>query len=385
MIKNMKNNICVLGSTGSIGTQTLEVARKFKTKITALAANKNISLLEKQIRKFKPYFAAVYNENFAKKLKENVKDTNTKILCGMDGLCEVSSLQSTEMVITAVSGMIGLKPTLCAINAKKDIALANKETLVVGGDLVISEAQKNGVNILPVDSEHGAIFQCLQSCKDKKDLKKLILTASGGPFFGKTKDELKNVTIKDALNHPNWKMGAKITIDSATMMNKGLEIIEAMHLFNTPLDKIDVIIHPQSIIHSMIEYIDGSVIAQMGVPSMKTPIAYALTYPRRQNSDVKPLDFTKYSNLSFYKPDDNTFEAINICREAAKLGGLATTILNAANEEAVSLFLNGKIKFLEITELVKKALKNFKNQGNPTLNDIFDTDAKTREFILKQI
>ena len=381
----MKNNICVLGSTGSIGTQTLEVARKFKTKITALAANKNISLLEKQIRKFKPYFAAVYNENFAKKLKENVKDTNTKILCGMDGLCEVSSLQSTEMVITAVSGMIGLKPTLCAINAKKDIALANKETLVVGGDLVISEAKKNSVNILPVDSEHSAIFQCLQSCKDKKDLKKLILTASGGPFFGKTKDELKNVTIKDALNHPNWKMGAKITIDSATMMNKGLEIIEAMHLFNTPLDKIDVIIHPQSIVHSMIEYIDGSVIAQMGVPSMKTPIAYALTYPRRQNSDVKPLDFTKYSNLSFYKPDDNTFEAINICREAAKLGGLATTILNAANEEAVSLFLNGKIKFLEITELVKKALKNFKNQGNPTLNDILDADKKTREFILKQI
>lgn len=385
MIKNMKNNICVLGSTGSIGTQTLEVARKFKTKITALAANKNISLLEKQIREFKPSFAAVYNENFAKKLKENVKDTNTKILCGMDGLCEVSSLQSTEMVITAVSGMIGLKPTLCAINAKKDIALANKETLVVGGDLVISEAKKNGVNILPVDSEHSAIFQCLQSCKDKKDLKKLILTASGGPFFGKTKDELKNVTIKDALNHPNWKMGAKITIDSATMMNKGLEIIEAMHLFNTPLDKIDVIIHPQSVVHSMIEYIDGSVIAQMGVPSMKTPIAYALTYPRRQNSDVKPLDFTKYSNLSFYKPDDNTFEAINICREAAKLGGLATTILNAANEEAVSLFLNGKIKFLEITELVKKALKNFKNQGNPTLNDILDADKKTREFILKQI
>ncbi len=381
----MKNSICVLGSTGSIGTQTLEVARKLKTKITALAANKNISLLENQIREFKPPFAAVYDENLAKKLKENIKDTDTKILSGMNGLCEVASLESSEMVVTAVSGMIGLKPTICAINAKKDIALANKETLVVGGEFVMQEAKKNGVAILPVDSEHSAIFQCLQSCKDKKDLKKLILTASGGPFFGKTKDELKNVTIKDALNHPNWKMGAKITIDSATMMNKGLEIIEAMHLFDTPLDKIDVIIHPQSVVHSMIEYVDGCIIAQMGTPSMKAPIAYALTYPHRQNSGIESLDFTKYSNLSFYKPDDKTFEAINICRKAASLGGAATTVLNAANEEAVSLFLNEKIKFLEITELVKKALDNFKNPEILNPEDIPELGKKTREFISKQV
>lgn len=381
----MKNSICVLGSTGSIGTQTLEVARKLKTKITALAANKNISLLENQIREFKPSFVAVYDENLAKELKENVKDTSTKILSGMDGLCEVASLESSEMVVTAVSGMIGLKPTICAINAKKDIALANKETLVVGGEFVMQEAKKNGVAILPVDSEHSAIFQCLQSCKDKKDLKKLILTASGGPFFGKTKDELKNVTIKDALNHPNWKMGAKITIDSATMMNKGLEIIEAMHLFETPLDKIDVVIHPQSVVHSMIEYVDGCIIAQMGTPSMKAPIAYAITYPHRQNSGVESLDFTKYSNLSFYKPDDETFEAINICRKAASLGGAATTVLNAANEEAVSLFLNEKIKFLEITELVKKALDNFKNPEILNPEDIPEIGRKTREFISKQV
>ena len=281
--------------------------------------------------------------------------------------------------------MIGLKPTICAINAKKDIALANKETLVVGGKFVMQEAKKNGVTILPVDSEHSAIFQCLQSCKDKKDLKKLILTASGGPFFGKTKNELKNVTTKDALNHPNWKMGAKITIDSATMMNKGLEIIEAMHLFETPLDKIDVIIHPQSVVHSMIEYVDGCIIAQMGTPSMKAPIAYAITYPHRQNSGVENLDFTKYSNLSFYKPDDETFEAINICRKAASLGGAATTVLNAANEEAVSLFLNEKIKFLEITELVKKALDNFKNIKILNLEDIPKIGKKTREFISKQV
>ena len=381
----MKNNICVLGSTGSIGTQTLEVAKKFKIKVNALAANKNISLLEKQIREFKPSFAAVYNENLAKKLKENIKDTDTKILSGIDGLCKVASLEKTEIVVTAVSGMIGLKPTLCAIKAKKDIALANKETLVVGGDLVINEAKKNNVSILPVDSEHSAIFQCLQSCADKKDLKKLILTASGGPFFGKTKEELKNVTIKDALNHPNWKMGTKITIDSATMMNKGLEIIEAMHLFDTPLDKIDVVIHPQSIIHSMIEYIDGCILAQMGVPSMKAPISYALTYPHRQNSGVKSLNFAKYSNLSFYKPDNKTFEAIKICQKAASLGGTATTILNAANEEAVSLFLNKKIKFLEIIELIKKALTSLSISKISSLEDILETDKKTREFISKQI
>lgn len=377
----MKENISILGSTGSIGTQTLEVAKALGIKVHAISGNKNISLLERQIREFKPEIAAVYDEKNAKILKEAVKDTDTKILSKIDGLCEVASYSKSDLVITAVSGMIGLLPTLSAIEAKKDIALANKETLVVAGNYVIDKAKEKNIKILPVDSEHSAIFQCLESCKDKTMLKKLILTASGGPFFGKSKKDLKNVTINQALNHPSWKMGSKITIDSATMMNKGFEIIEAMHLFETPEDKIDVIIHPQSVVHSMIEYTDNSIIAQMGTPSMKSPIAYAITYPERKDVSVPELNLSKLGNISFFEPDYDTFESIKICKEAVKQGGTSTAIINAANEEAVRLFLESKIKFTEITDLIKKAKENIKSTKISSVNDVLSADKLTREFI----
>ena len=377
----MQKNISVLGSTGSIGTQTLEVCEEQNIKIRAISANKNIDLLEKQVRKFKPDFVAVFEENFAKILKRNINDTYTKVVVGMEGLCEISTLPKIDAVLTAVSGIVGLEPTLAAIEAKKTIALANKETLVAGGELVMSRALKNGVQILPVDSEHSAIFQCLAGKDSSQFLKKLILTASGGPFFGKTKSKLENVTVQNALNHPSWSMGAKITIDSATMMNKGFEIIEACHLFGLPEDKIDVLIHRESIIHSMIEYIDGSVMAQMGTPTMKTPIQYALTYPERLSSENEKLNLAKIKNLSFFEPDNKTFEAMDICRNAIKIGGTAPLVVNAANEVAVSLFLSGKIKFLEIIELVKSALKNFKSQKVSSLNQIMNADKSVREFI----
>lgn len=377
----MQKNISVLGSTGSIGAQTLEVCEEQNIKIRAISANRNIDLLEKQVRKFKPDFVAVFEENFAKTLKLNINDTCTKVVVGMEGLCEISTLPKIDAVLTAVSGIVGLEPTLAAIEAKKTIALANKETLVAGGEIVMSRALKSGVQILPVDSEHSAIFQCLAGKDSSQFLKKLILTASGGPFFGKTKSELKNVTIQNALNHPSWSMGAKITIDSATMMNKGFEIIEAYHLFGLPEDKIDVLIHRESIIHSMIEYIDGSVMAQMGTPTMKTPIQYALTYPERLSSENEELNLAKIKNLSFFEPDNKTFEAMDICRNAIKIGGTAPIVVNAANEVAVSLFLSGKIKFLEIIELVKSALKNFKFQKVSSLNQIMNADKSVREFI----
>ena len=367
---------------GSIGTQTLEVARELGIKISSLSANKNISLLEKQIREFKPNTAAVFDEKFAKELKQKVKDTSTKILSGTDGLCEAACCESSDCVVTAVSGMIGLEPTIQAIKAKKDIALANKETLVAGGNLVMSLASKQGVKILPVDSEHSAIFQCMQGCENKNNISKLILTASGGPFFGKSKKDLQTVTVKDALNHPSWSMGAKITVDSATMMNKGLEIIEAVHLFGVQESDIDVVIHRESIIHSMIEFVDGSVIAQMGTPSMKTPIQYALTYPERFKSSVNPLNLSKIKNLSFFEPDTDTFEAINLCRKAIRENSCAPIVLNAANEEAVELFLSGKIKFCDIIPAVKAAVNNFENEKNPdSLSEILRIDETARNFI----
>lgn len=376
----MKKNMAVLGSTGSIGTQTLEVAKNLGIKVGAIAGNKNISLLEHQAREFSPEIIAVFDEKNAKKLKENIRDLNSKVVCGMDGLCEISCFSKSDILVTAISGMIGLKPTIAAINAKKDIAIANKETLVAGGNLVMNLAKENKVNILPVDSEHSAIFQCLQGCHNKKDLKKLILTASGGPFFGKTKEELKNVTLEDALNHPNWNMGAKITIDSATMMNKGLEIIEAVHLFDVPEDKIDVIIHRESIIHSMVEYKDGAVLAQLGIPSMKIPIQYALTYPKRKTSETEALNLGKIKNLSFYPPDTNVFETINICRRAIKQGGNKPITVNAANEEAVGMFLANKIKFTDITEIIKECEKHFAYEKINTLEQILEADEKAREF-----
>ncbi len=377
----MQKNISILGSTGSIGTQTLEVCEELGIKVRAISANKNIDLLEKQVRKFKPDFVAVFDENPAKILKQNIIDTDTKVLVGMPGLCEISTLPQIDIVLTAVSGMIGLEPTLAAIDAGKTIALANKETLVAGGELVMHEAKKNGVQILPVDSEHSAIFQCLGGKYGSPFLEKLILTASGGPFFGKTKSELGSVTLADALNHPSWSMGSKITVDSATMMNKGFEIIEACHLFGLPENKIDVAVHRESIIHSMIEYIDGSVIAQMGVPTMKTPIQYALTYPERLKSQTAKLNLAKIKNLSFFEPDNKVFEAMNICREAVKIGGTAPLVVNAANEVAVSLFLSEKIKFLEIIELVKTAQKHFETEKISSLTQILETDKAVREFI----
>lgn len=377
----MKENLSILGSTGSIGTQAIEVAKALGIKVSAISGNNNIDLLEKQIRELKPKIAAVYDEKNAKILKDAVKDTDTKILSKIDGLCEVASCSEADLVITAVSGMIGLLPTLSAIEAKKDIALANKETLVVAGEYVMNAAKEKNIKILPVDSEHSAIFQCLECCKDKNLIKKLILTASGGPFFGKSKKELENVTLSQALNHPSWKMGSKITIDSATMMNKGFEIIEAMHLFGVPEDKIDVVIHPQSIIHSMVEYADNSIIAQMGTPSMKTPIAYAITYPDRKNTSVPELNLSKLKNISFFEPDYDAFESIKICKESVKSGETSTAIVNAANEEAVRLFLENKIKFTEIISLIKKAQKSIQSTNVSSVNDILSADKITREFI----
>ena len=377
----MAQNISVLGSTGSVGTQTLEVAREEGFQISALTAQKNIAKLEEQIREFKPKLAVVYDESAAKKLKQNIKDMSVKVATGIDGLCEAATIAEADTVVTAVSGMIGLKPTLSAIKSHKNIALANKETLVAGGDLVMQEAKNQNVKILPVDSEHSAIFQCLEGCKSKSHINKLILTASGGPFFGKKRSELENVNLNEALNHPSWSMGAKITIDSATMMNKGLEIIEAVHLFDMPQDKIDVIIHRESVVHSMVEYTDGAVIAQLGTPSMKTPIRYALTYPERSTYSGHALDFANYQNLSFYKPDNETFETMDICRKAISIGLSAPVVINAANEEAVGLFLKGKIKFLEIIELIKAAQKHFESKKLNNENEIIEHDKQVRVFI----
>ncbi len=380
----MTENLSILGSTGSIGTQALEVADELNIPVDTLAANSNINLLEKQIRKFSPSKVCVYDEKSAKILKDNIKDTSTKVYSGMDGLCDIVSRNSSDTVLTSISGMIGLVPTLEAIKNKKNIALANKETLVVGGEIVTKEAKKQGVKILPVDSEHSAIFQCIQGIKDHHDVKRLILTASGGPFFGKKIAELKNVTVKDALNHPNWSMGKKITIDSATMMNKGLEVIEAAWLFNMDPQQIDVIVHRESIIHSMVEFKDNAVLSQMGIPSMKVPIQYALTYPERKNSSVKSLDFTKYNKLTFYEPDCETFKCLKICKDAIKIGGTMPTAINAANEEAVSLFLNGKISFLQIQEIVEFIFKNHKPQKINSLYDILNTDENIKKLVLKK-
>ncbi len=380
----MTENLSILGSTGSIGTQALEVASELNIPIDALAANSNINLLEKQIRKFSPSKVCVYDEKSAKILKDNIKDTSTKVYSGMDGLCDIVSRNSSDTVLTSISGMIGLVPTLEAIKAKKNIALANKETLVVGGKIVTKEAKKQGVKILPVDSEHSAIFQCIQSIENPQDIKRLILTASGGPFFGKKLPQLKNVTIKDALHHPNWTMGKKITIDCATMMNKGLEIIEAAWLFNMDPQKIDVIVHRESVIHSMVEFKDNAVLSQMGIPSMKVPIQYALTYPERKISSSQSLDFTKYNKLTFHEPDYETFKCLKICKDAIKIGGTMPTAINAANEEATSLFLNRKINFLQIQEIVEFIFKNHKPQKINSLYDILNTDENIKKLVLKK-
>ena len=382
MIKN--RNISILGSTGSIGTQTLDVVRKLGLNITALSAHGSIDLLEEQIREFKPEVAAVVDEDKAKELKLRVADTSTKILSGMEGMLEICR-DSSDVLVNAVVGMVGLAPTLEAIRAKKDIAFANKETLVAGGELVMSAVRENGVKLLPVDSEHSAIFQCLQAAPEQKALKKLLLTASGGPFFGKTAEELKDVTVNQALAHPNWSMGAKITIDSATMMNKGLEIIEAAWLFDTDPDDIEVVVHRESIIHSMIEFTDNSILAQLGLPDMRIPIQYAITYPERYESPVAEIDWKKLSQMTFYSADDKTFKCLSACKRAMKLGGLYPAVANGANEVANLLFRQNKISFLDIGELVSASLDEVKVGRASCLDDVLDADRRAREFVYNNI
>lgn len=373
----MIKSLAVLGSTGSIGTQALEVAEMHSMKIEALTANSRTDILENQIRKFNPKMAAVADEKAAADLKIRVADTDTKVLSGAEGVKECASC-GAEAVLNSIVGIAGLAPTLSAIEAGSTLALANKESLVTGGRLVIDAAAKRGASILPVDSEHSAIFQSLQGCKDKKQIKRLILTASGGPFFGKKKEELVNVTVEQALKHPNWSMGAKITVDSATMMNKGLELIEAAWLFGMSADKIDILVHRQSVIHSLVEYEDNSVIAQLGVPDMRIPIQYALTYPDRFESPVKQLDLAEFASLTFENPDYETFSCINLCRRAFEKGGLYPAAVNAANEKANELFRQGKIKFTDIPYAVGEALENAESKADFTLEDVFELDRQIR-------
>ncbi|MCQ2474505.1 MAG: 1-deoxy-D-xylulose-5-phosphate reductoisomerase [Clostridia bacterium] len=373
----MIKSLAVLGSTGSIGTQALEVAEMHSMHIEALTANSRTDILENQIRKFNPKMAAVADEKAAADLKIRVADTSTKVLSGADGVKECASC-GAEAVLNSIVGIAGLAPTLAAIEAGSTIALANKETLVTGGRIVTEAAEKKGVSILPVDSEHSAIFQSLQGCRDRKQVKRLILTASGGPFFGRKKEELANVTVEQALKHPNWSMGAKITIDSATMMNKGLELIEAGWLFGMPADKIDILVHRQSVIHSLVEYEDNSVIAQLGVPDMRIPIQYALTYPDRFESPVRQLDLAEFAALTFEKPDYETFSCINLCRRAFEKGGLYPAAVNAANEKANELFRQGRIKFTDISRAVSEALENAENKADFTIEDVFETDRRIR-------
>lgn len=377
----MIRSLSILGSTGSIGTQALDVVRKLGLQVEALAACHNIKLLEKQIREFRPKTVAVFEEKAASELRTAVSDLSVRVLSGMEGLCEAASLPAAEMVLNSVVGMVGLRPTLAAIKAHKNVALANKETLVAGGALVMEAARKNGVKILPVDSEHSAIFQCLQGCPDEKALNRLILTASGGPFFGKTKEELRTVTPEQALKHPNWDMGAKVTIDSATMMNKGLELIEASWLFDIPANRIDVVVHRESIVHSLIEYVDHSIIAQLGLPDMRIPIQYALTWPQRCPSPVGRLDLAKAGTLSFYEPDYENFACLRACKTAMERGSLASAAANGANEVAVSLFLQNKISFLDIGSLVHEAVQHQPDAPAASLHDILDADQAAREFV----
>lgn len=376
-------SLIILGSTGSIGTQALEVCRRDGYKVVALAAGSNIGLLEAQAREFKVKAVAVFNEEKANELKIKLRDTDIKVLSGVEGVCEVASMEA-DIALNAIVGIAGLRPTLAAIESGKDIALANKETLVTGGDIVNRKAREKGVKILPVDSEHSAIFQSLQGAPSGS-LKKILLTASGGPFFGKTRKDLENVTVKEALNHPNWSMGAKITIDSATLMNKGLEVIEAVHLFGISADNIEILVHRQSILHSAVELSDGAVIGQLGTPDMRLPIQYALTYPERSNYAFEKLSLADVGTLTFQKPDTDTFRCLPLCIAAINEGGLRPTAVNGANEEAVRLFLEGKIKFLQIAELVEKAAYSVENKKDFGLDDILYIDKTARQAVLNNI
>lgn len=373
--------ISILGSTGSIGTQTLEIVRNNgDIQVTALAAGNNIALLEKQIREFRPAIAAVWKEERAAELKDRVRDMEVKVLSGMDGLLAVAAEPESEILVTAIVGMIGILPTIEAIRAGKDIALANKETLVTAGHIIMPMAEEHHVSILPVDSEHSAVFQSLQGGQEKA-LHKILLTASGGPFRGKKKEELADVRVEDALKHPNWAMGKKITIDSSTMVNKGLEVIEAKWLFGVSVDQIQVVVQPQSIIHSMVEYQDGAVIAQLGTPDMKLPIQYALYYPERRYLPGERLDFGALSGITFEKPDMETFYGLKLAYEAGRAGGTLPTVFNAANERAVAMFLEGKIRYLQIPEIIGACMEAHRNIQAPGIEEILKTEQETYEFI----
>ena len=371
-------NLVILGSTGSIGTQALEVAQQAGYRVVGLAAARQVDLLEKQIREFAPEVVAMYDQNAAEQLRARVADLSVRVLSGMEGLCELAALPQADMVLNAVVGMVGLRPTLAAVEAGHDVALANKETLVAGGAFVMDAVRRAGVKLLPVDSEHSAIFQCLQGCPPERRVQRLILTASGGPFFGRSREQLDNVTLADALNHPNWSMGQKITIDSATMMNKGLELIEAAWLFDMPPEKIDIVVHRESIIHSLVEYDDNAVLAQLGMPDMRVPIQYALTYPDRLPCPAKQLHLEDWKNLTFYAPDDEAFPTMNLARRALTMGGLYPAALNAANEVAVGAFIASEIGFTDITRLAAKALEQ--ELPRPTsVEDVFIADEAVRK------
>lgn len=377
--------IAILGSTGSIGTQTLDIVREQgDIQVVAMAAGSNISLLEAQMREFKPSLVSVWDEKKAKELRTNTKDLGIKIVSGMEGLLEVSVIPDSEILVTAIVGMLGIRPTIAAIRAGKKIALANKETLVTAGHIIIPLAKEYKVPILPVDSEHSAIFQSLQGAGDNR-ISRILLTASGGPFRGRKADELKNIQVEDALKHPNWSMGRKITIDSSTLVNKGLEVMEAKWLFDVTLDQIQVVVHPQSVIHSAVEYQDGAVIAQLGTPDMRLPIQYALYYPERRNLSGRRLDLFEIADITFEKPDTDTFRGLALAYQAMEKGGNIPTVYNAANEKAVSLFLDRKISYPEITELIEACMENAEFIDHPDVDEILGTEAAAYEFIEKKM
>lgn len=377
----MKRTLSILGSTGSIGRQTLDVAQVCGHQVAALTVNRSVELAEQQARQFQPQLVVAVDESAARDLKQRLADTSIRVVGGREGLMEAATLPQADTVVTAVVGIAGLEPTLAAIDQGKRIALANKETLVCAGDLVMRRAEEKGAEIVPVDSEHSAIFQCLQGCKDRGEVKRLIITASGGPFFGKTREELEHVTRAQALRHPNWAMGAKITIDSATLMNKGLEFIEAMRLYHMPPQQIQVVVHRESIIHSLVEFHDGAILAQLGTADMRVPIQYALTWPERTPGPATPLDLLTCPPLTFAKPDPDTFRCLGLALECAQKGGTSTAILNGANEVAVELFLEEKISFLDIARLVEGALERVASKPADTLEDVLEADREARQAV----
>ena len=378
----MTKTIALLGATGSIGRQTLEVARELGLTVAALTAHTNIDLLERQARQFRPRLAAVYDAAAAAVLRDRLSDTDIEVLAGKEGLLAAATLAEADTLVTAVMGSVGLAPTLAAIRQGKLIALANKETLVCAGELVMSAAAEYGAEIIPVDSEHSAVFQCLQGCRDRGEVRRILLTCSGGPFYGKTHDQLEHVTAADALRHPNWHMGAKITIDSATLMNKGLEVIEAMRLYALPVEQVQPVIHRQSIVHSLVEFRDGALLAQLGTPDMKLPIRYALTYPYRAETPDAPLDLLQCGALTFAAPDEDAFPCLRLARQCGKTGGTSCAILNGANEAAVALFLRGDIGFNDIHRCVERALSRVAVKYQPSLADILEADRAARQAIL---